>query len=39
VLGACQHRASLGHFTEQTTDLDSFATALIRTVLSGLTPR
>ncbi|MCY1140873.1 helix-turn-helix domain containing protein [Actinoplanes sp. Pm04-4] len=39
VLGACQHRAFLGHFTEQTTDLDSFATALIRTVLSGLTPR
>ncbi|MCO8274306.1 TetR/AcrR family transcriptional regulator [Actinoplanes sp. TRM 88003] len=39
LLGACFHRAFLGHFTEHSTDLRKFATTLIETVLAGLTPR
>ncbi|WP_250035005.1 TetR/AcrR family transcriptional regulator [Paractinoplanes maris] len=38
LLGACQHRAFLGHFTEETTDLDVFAAALVHTLTSGINP-
>jgi len=39
LLGACLNRAFLGHFTEQPTDPDAFATALVGTVMAGLAPR
>jgi AcrR family transcriptional regulator len=39
LLGACLNRAFLGHFTEQPSDSDAFATELVVTVMAGIAPR